>query len=77
MAVVYNGVDKRIYFAGVLDAATPQLKSDPIDSSTRPVHIGKREGEARLFDGLIDEVRIYQRALTPEDVAALAALPPP
>ena len=60
-----------------LDPATPQAKSDPIDGSARAVHFGKREDEARFFDGLIDEVRIYHRALTPAEVAALAAIPPP
>jgi hypothetical protein len=77
VAAVYNGVDKRIYLDGVLDPAAPQVKSDAIDGSARAVHFGKREDEARFFDGLIDEVRIYSRALTPAEVAALAVIPPP
>lgn len=71
VAMIYNGVDKLIYVNGVLDASTPQAKSDPIDTSARPVHLGMREGEGRHFNGLIDEVRIYNRALTSTEVSAL------
>ncbi|MFQ5525146.1 MAG: LamG-like jellyroll fold domain-containing protein [Thermoanaerobaculia bacterium] len=75
VAAVYNGVDKRIYVNGVLDTATPQAKSDPIDASARAVHFGKREAEDRFFDGILDELRIYDRALSPAEIAALAAGP--
>ncbi|MCP4204013.1 MAG: DUF5060 domain-containing protein [bacterium] len=75
VAAVYNGVDKRIYVNGVLDAATPQAKTDAIDSSARAVHFGKREDEDRFFDGLIDELLIYDRALSAAEIAALAAGP--
>jgi hypothetical protein len=78
VAMVYDGTDKRIYINGQLDAATPQLKSDLIDSSSRAVHIGKREEEAQYFNGEIDEVQIFNRALTQPEVNTLfgAVVPP-
>ena len=72
VAMVYDGVDKRIYLDGVLDPATPQAKTDAIDASSRAVHLGMREGENRRFNGLLDDVRIYERALDAAEVAALA-----
>jgi hypothetical protein len=77
VAMVYDGVDKRIYLNGALDAATPQAKTDPIDASTRPVILGQREDEGRFFNGQIDEVRIYATALSPSEVALIAAGGPP
>jgi hypothetical protein len=65
VAMVYDGTDMRIYVNGVLDAATPVAKSDPIDASSRAVHLGKREEEGRFFDGVIDEVQIYESAEIP------------
>ena len=37
-----------------------------------PVLIGGGEGPSRRFTGAIDEVRLYQRVLTPEEIAILA-----
>jgi hypothetical protein len=65
VAMVYDGTDMRIYFNGVLDAETPVIKSDPIDASTRAVHLGRREGEGQFFDGIIDEVQILNSVLIP------------
>ena len=73
VAMVYDGVDKRIYVNGVLDAATPQAKTDLIDTSGQAVHIGRREGDAQFFGGLIDEAQILNRALSAAEIASLAA----
>ena len=43
----------------------------PINASTRPVHLGMREGESRRFNGKMDEARIYNRALTDTEVTNL------
>ena len=66
-AAVYDGVDIRIYKNGIL-IGTPAPKTDTIDSSSRSVFIGHREGEERFFDGLIDEVKIYDRALSATEI---------
>ena len=72
VAMVYDGVDMRIYINGVLDAATPLAKTDPIDASSRAVHLGMREGEARYYEGVMDDVRISNQVIVPGIV-----VPPP
>ncbi len=70
VAMVYDGAVMRTYLNGAQDSAT-RAKSDAIDSSARPVHLGMREGEGRHFTGLIDDTRIYNRALSATEVADL------
>ena len=41
------------------------------------VHIGKRQDNTNFFPGSVDEVRIYDRALSPAEVAGLAGLTEP
>ncbi|MGI9237413.1 MAG: FG-GAP-like repeat-containing protein, partial [Woeseiaceae bacterium] len=81
VAMIYDGADMRIYVNGVLDVETPLVKTDPIDESNRAVHLGMREGEALHFNGIIDDVQIYNRALSASEVDALydaiAVVPPP
>ncbi|NNJ96112.1 MAG: serine hydrolase [Gammaproteobacteria bacterium] len=71
VTMVYDGVDKRIYVNGILDTALPQPKTDPIDMSIRRVHLGMREGEIRYFNGLLDDIRIYDTALTAVEIAGM------
>jgi hypothetical protein len=83
--MVYDGTDMRIYVNGELDATTPVVKADPIDSSNREVHIGLREkaaydgtNDSRDFVGLIDEVQVLGRALSPQEVSdSYTAFTPP
>jgi hypothetical protein len=65
VGAVYNGSDVRIYINGELDAATPVAKTDPIDDSTRPVRLGAQEIRGRHFNGIIDEVQIFDSAVIP------------
>jgi hypothetical protein len=67
IAVVYDGALKRIYINGVQESTT-QSKTDNIDSSTRGVFMGHREAEDRWFNGIIDNVRIYDTALTAQEI---------
>jgi len=41
------------------------------DNATQPITIGDRSQGGRAFDGLIDDVRVYNRVLSPSDVAEL------
>jgi hypothetical protein len=78
VAMVYDGVDKRIYINGILDASSPEVRAAPIQSSSRPVLLGMREDEGRLFNGVLDEVQIYDRALSAAEVQAIhGAITPP
>jgi hypothetical protein len=66
-----------LYVDGVVDKVTPD--SVGIDQNTNDVWIGGNNGDTgwkpyRLFDGMIDEVKIYHRALSADEVAALAGM---
>lgn len=73
IAVTTDGTNARYYINGRLDttnayAFTPQ-------SSPCSWGIGYMNGgNARFFDGKIDDVRIYKRTLSPEEISALARL---
>ncbi|TKJ37076.1 MAG: hypothetical protein CEE38_09240 [Planctomycetes bacterium B3_Pla] len=63
VAGVYNGTQKLLYINGNLDASSDSTGN--ITASSVPVYIGENSGATgRFWDGLIDDVRIYKRALT-------------
>lgn len=69
----YDGVTLRLFLNGALVASAPRACAFTQD--TRPVYIGASREENNLwssFNGLIDEVRLYDRALDVEEIAALA-----
>jgi len=74
--VTYDGLSKaggfRIYFNGKPQAVdvTRDRLTDTIKTE-KPLHIGRRNPSA-FFQGAIDDVRIYDRALTGAEVATLA-----
>jgi len=70
VATVYNGGEIRIYVDGKLDAAKPWKGG--IAKNDFDVLIGENaEQKGRFFDGLIDDVRIYNYALKEADIIAL------
>lgn len=67
VAATWDGTTARIYVDGKLDNGNGKLKSAPIGTDTRPVYIGGRAGGTGShdrFDGIIDDVRFFNRALT-------------
>jgi hypothetical protein len=67
----FNGTDRMLYIDGVREANTAE--SGTIDNDDVSFTIGAREdGLDRLFNGLIDDVRVYNRALTATEVSSLA-----
>lgn len=81
VAGVLDGTKTSIFVDGTLDASA---KSSPsISVNDFPVLIGENaQAKGRLFRGLIDDVRIYDRALSVDELRALAkgggaAAPPP
>jgi hypothetical protein len=74
-AVTYDGATTTLY----LDASAPITKTEALNTSavnpfeigTRPVSLDQR------YQGTIDEVRIYNRALSAAEIATLRALPCP
>jgi|GEM_PF-1409302 len=68
LAMSYDGAVLRLYCDG--RAVASQAVNKPRVSGNTPLVIGCRQdgSPSSYFKGLIDEVRIYDRALTPEEV---------
>jgi hypothetical protein len=76
LAVTYDGTNMRLYVNGVL--VRDVLRAGTIMATTGPLHIGGNQvwgGE--FFAGLIDEVRIYNRALSAAEIGADMTTPIP
>jgi RHS repeat-associated protein len=68
---IYDGSALKIYVNGSLEGSTPV--SFPLNYDTRPVFIGG-SGESNFdgrLNGLVDEARIYNRALSDSEVQAI------
>jgi hypothetical protein len=72
VAAVWDGATVRIFVNGVLDN-TPPARTGTIGTDTRSLYIGGRSG-ADLFDGMVRDVRFYNRALNDSDIKKLAGL---
>ena len=71
IAGTWDGTTVRIYLNGVLDNDPPDSRTGTIGTDTRPVYIGGRSG-TDLLDGILDDIRIYNRALGSDEIAQLA-----
>jgi len=72
VTAVYNGNAMNLYVDGKLDATQPWAGG--IGKNNFDLLIGENAQEkGRCFDGLIDDVRIYNYALSESDIKALAA----
>lgn len=73
LAVTWNGPEIRVYMNGQeISYKTP---SNPMREAPEGVpyriEIGSETGDSEVLNGEIDELRIYNRALTPEEIGAL------
>ena len=62
LAVTYDGADLRLYVNGTQVAS--QARTGNLGSSTNPLQIGGDSLYGQYFKGTIDEVRVYNLALT-------------
>lgn len=70
VAVTKNGADARMYIDGVESSGT--LVNQTMQNNDHVIRIGEEvNGSSDPFMGEIDDVRIYNRALTGADIAAL------
>ncbi len=76
LACTYDGTALRFYIDGTLRGTTASA-SQTIINSTRPVWIGGNEAWGEYFDGQIDDVRIYSRALSEAELKGIAGGNPP
>ena len=71
-AATYDGSAGRIYIDGVLDVTSPG--TGQINLSSSDLYIGENSGATgRFLHGLMDEVRIYSRALTGTEILGVMA----
>ena len=75
VAFWYDGTNLRNYEEGVADAATTTSSSPPADT-TAGLRIGRDYG-ANGFEGQIDEVRLYTKALSTGELGVLMNGQPP
>ncbi len=66
LAVTYDGVTIRLYLNGTQVAT--QARTGAITTSANPLQIGGNNVWSEWFSGLIDEVRVYNRALTVAEI---------
>ena len=64
---VFDGTSVKLYVNGIKKAEL-SFSQTTIDIQEHSVTIGGCDGGGRYFVGLIDEVRIYNRALSPEEI---------
>jgi hypothetical protein len=69
VTATYDGTNKKIYINGALVATV--AGTGVIGTNPESVFIGTRGSWENFFNGLIDDARIYNRALTATDVLAL------
>jgi beta-lactam-binding protein with PASTA domain/Ca2+-binding RTX toxin-like protein len=62
LATTYDGANMRLYINGVLVATKPQTGT--IAVANQPLRIGGNNSSGEFFQGMIDEVRVYNRALS-------------
>ena len=71
----YDGSNMWIYINGT--AETPLSKSGNMDQAAKTFYIGFGDcAFCNFFSGLVDDVRIYNRALTGSEVSCLSTLTP-
>jgi hypothetical protein len=73
LAVTYDGAAVRLYVNGV--ETTRQLASGTIRRTIAPLWIGGNRPYGEYFRGVIDDVRVYDRALGSADVRAAMSTP--
>jgi hypothetical protein len=75
LAFTWDGSTVTFYFNGQVDATTAYTGN--MSDSPRPLQIGKTDQLAYVWKGLIDEVSLYNRALSPDEIQLLMETPPP
>jgi glucose/arabinose dehydrogenase/fibronectin type 3 domain-containing protein len=68
VALTYDGTILRLYVNGTQVATA--ARTGAVQTTTNPLWIGGNNPYGEYFQGLIDEVRVYNRALTQTDIQA-------
>ena len=75
LAYTYNGISSKLYVNGKL-VSTAKKSTFFTPNTNTPIFFGRNEdaGYPYYFTGIIDEIRIYSRALKPTEMQALDSL---
>lgn len=73
LAGVYDGSTLYLYVNGIL--ANSMVVTSPLVNNARYISIGSDAGAQKFFQGLIDEVSIWNIGLTPQQVTASMSVP--
>ncbi|MBK7319521.1 LamG-like jellyroll fold domain-containing protein [Candidatus Villigracilis affinis] len=74
VAATYDGATIKLYINGVLESSLPA--SFTVAANNLPLTIGAQSNNSRYFMGGMDEVRVYNRSLTVDEIQALAGIAP-
>ena len=76
LAYVLEGNASQLYVDGIPATAQP---GDPPGTNRTPLHvfIGSLDGYSGMFHGLLDELRVYDRAFDAAEIGAFVVGPPP
>jgi hypothetical protein len=66
LAGTYDGATLRLYVNGT--QVSSRAQTGPIEVSTNPLQIGGDSIYRQYFSGRIDEIRVYNRALTAAEI---------
>lgn len=69
VAVTWDGTNTRLFLNGIQDGIYPNVKGIP--DADRHTYIGKVENNTAYMKGKIDEVKIFNRALTESEIFEL------
>jgi len=70
-AIYEGGDDRKVYIDGNLEELSAVIEAGPFNTGTSKLVIGKKIGDLAdraWFDGTVDEVAIYDRALSEDEV---------
>jgi len=71
VAVVRSGAQLTFYINGIANTVLAVMDANPFRNGPATLRVGAQgRGVSRFFNGTIDEVRMYSRALTPSEIAA-------
>lgn len=78
LVAILNGTSMQIYVDGSLDAtATYSGTPSPSTANSGNIQLGNHYQFSRPLDGLLDDIRIYNHALSQSEISALASVPEP
>ena len=75
LALTYDGAILRLYVNGIQVSSSP--RTGPIQTNSNPISIGGHSTYGMYFKGRIDEVRIYNRALSAAEIQMDKTIPIP